>query len=361
MSDTAPETAGSEVQVLRDFSGAPRALASFVAAGQFGELDTRAGILAKKHDIRTARQEAAGDARGMRSAPSERSRLYRVVQDCLLEEQHLESLLDSQFVPQHGPRQLISPRAFFVSPLFRVCSKRVQREELMKLEITAASGARVLQYRGPELRQSDGLTFMALLNLVRDVQVGTPVKFFPEDLCHAVFRRYDGPTRKLLREHIQRLQQALLMFEQFSVQLCMRFDYPANGQWAVVIDPDIVALFSHSAHVWLDFEMRQSLPEGLATWLYAFVESQSRLIPIAVGTLRSLCGSDATEKSFTKILREALTELAARGVIDAGWSTTKQVVRWRKTIPAAVSAKAPARAVVAGSTSTCSDNEAVIG
>lgn len=303
---------------------------AFSTEGVFGEQDTRSGILSKKQVLRSAREEANAEAKRVTAQHPERNKFFRVVQDCLLEEEQLERMLQTEFLPQHSEKQLISPRAFFVSPLFRVCSKRLQREELVKVELTRSSGDVVLRYRGPELRQSDGLVFMALLNEARDYRMGTPIKFSAEALCEKVFGRYDGPTRKLLREHIKRLQQALLEFDRFSVQLCQRFDYPSSGMWSISIDKDVRLLFEQSSQVWLDLQIRKQLPDGLASWLYAFIESQSRLIPMPVATLRSLCGSDATEKSFMKILREALTELANKGLLAKEWSIQKGVLRWMK-------------------------------
>lgn len=295
----------------------------------FSGVATRKEVLQTKQALRDARQEALAEARAHKVA-AERGSLNRKVQASLFEEDRLESLLQTQFLPQHAPSQLISPRAFFVSPLFSVRSKTVERARFTEFSITV-NGAAALGYAGPELRQSDGLVFMALLNMARDVQVGMAVSFSVEEFCRAVFGRYDGPARKRLREHIQRLQSALLKFDTFSVQLCQRFDYPKSGPWTVALDRQIVELFRQVPQVWLELEPRLTLPEGIATWLYAFVESQSTLIPTKVELLRTLCGSDATPRAFENKLREALAHLTRHQVIDTGWSIQKGMLRWRKT------------------------------
>ena len=105
-------------------------------------------------------------------------------------------MLQTQFVPQQGPRQLISPRDLFVSPLFRVRSKALPRERFMEFSIAASSGSSALRYSGPELRQSDGLVFLALVNMARDVRAGKPVSFSPGALCHGLHGQYNGPARK---------------------------------------------------------------------------------------------------------------------------------------------------------------------
>lgn len=290
---------------------------------------TRRGVVHTKRKLEERRSLAFGETRGLK-ASDQKAALYREIQDCRSEEDALERHLQERFMPQHGPEQFLSPRAFFVSPLFRVRSKTIEREKHLELELPTAQGRRAIRYRGPELRQSDGLVFLALLHMTRDVQVGTAVSLQPEDVCKALFGRYDGNSRKQLREHIQRLQQGLIVLDICSVQLCLRFDYPKTGRWTVALDPHIVELFRISPEVWLSMAPRLTLPDGLATWLYAFIESQTRLIPMQLSSLRELCGSEATDKAFSNRFRDALHHLTRLGVVDSGWSIGGGQVRWRK-------------------------------
>lgn len=299
-------------------------------ADTFSGTDVRSEVLGQKKDLRAQREDASNEARALAQGAPERQALYRRVQSLLSQEEALEGLLKSQFIPLHGARQLLSPRSLFVSPLFRVRSKAIPRERYLEFSITAATGAGAIRYAGPELRQSDGLVFLALINMARDVRVGKSVSFSAEELCRALQGQYNGPARQRLRDSIQRLQQALLKFETFSVQLCQRFDYPSQGRWTVALDPQIVELFSRVPPVWLDLGRRLSLPEGLSTWLYAFVESQTSLIPMKTEALRVLCGSESSSRAFENKLRDALKHLNEHGVIDEGWSIQKGVLRWRK-------------------------------
>lgn len=291
---------------------------------------TRADVLAQKQSLRTEVDALAKEAKSHPVNSPERNSLYREIQHHIDEQSRLEEVLGAEFVPQHGPSQLVSPRAFFVSPLFRVCSKRLERARDLSLELKGSTGQVLFRYNGPELRQSDGLVFMSLLNLVRDVRAGETVSFHAEELCRTVFRRYDGPARAQLRDHIKRLQRGLIEFDRVSVQLCMRFEFPSKGPWTVALDKDIVRLFKQSPQVWLDLPRRQALPEGLTTWLYSFIESQTRLIPMPVASLKQMCGSDASEDSFPRTLRLALKELKEHQVIDPGWKVAGGMVHWRK-------------------------------
>jgi hypothetical protein len=291
---------------------------------------TRRGVVHAKRRLGERRTLAFGETRGMKVS-AEKSALYQEIQHCKGEEDALERHLQDRFVPQHGTEQFLSPRAFFVSPLFSVRGKAVPRDKHVELELPTPTGRRAIRYRGPELRQSDGLVFLALLHMTRDVQVGTSVSLQPDAVCKALFGRYDGNSRKQLREHVQRLQQGLIILDNCSVQLCLRFEYPKTGRWTVALDPHIVELFRISPEVWLSIQPRLTLPDGLATWLYAFIESQTKLIPMQLSSLRELCGSEACDKAFSNRFRDALHHLARIGIIDKGWSVGAGQVRWRKT------------------------------
>ena len=122
-----------------------------------------------------------------------------------------------------------------------------------------------------------------------------------------------------------------MVFPDFSVQLVLQFDYPASGAWTVALDPRIVQLFRASPGVWMDLRSRLDLPDGLASWLYGYVQSQTRLIPTPLQTLIHRCGSEANFKTFTKRMHAALKVLAEMGVIDNGWFIARQEVHWRKS------------------------------
>lgn len=290
---------------------------------------TRRGVLQAKRRSEAGRAEAYKEYRGLSACP-EKEELQRAIRAYADSAQYLESQLKAEFVPMHGPEQLISPRNFFVSPLFHVRSKKLARQKHVELTLPNSVGRLPVRYAGPELRQCDGRVFLALLHMLRDVRVGTAVTIQADAMCRAIFGGYDGANRKRLREHIQRLQQGLLIFENFSVQLCLRFDFPTSGPWTVSLDPKIVELFRVSPEVWLSVEVRLSLPEGLATWLYTYIASQTRLIPMKLSTLRDLCGSEAGERGFLNRFRDAMKVLAKRGLIDTGWSVARGEVRWLK-------------------------------
>lgn len=287
-------------------------------------------LVTEKQNAEIRARALARRANTLSAEDAEREKLSTQAFQAHAESIHLEALLQEQYLPAHGAGQLISPRAFFMSPLFRVCDKRIQRVAYTTVDLKSPSGQTLFAYEGPELRQSDGLVFACLLNLAREHRVGDIVRFSAQEVCRMVFDRYDGPTRKLLVEHVQRLQRGLVKFQNFSVQLCLRFNHPSKGDWSIQLDEDIVRLFSASPHVWLNLQRRKALSEGLTTWLYAFVEAQSKLIPTKAVDLKTLCGSEASDESFVRMLRASLGQLAHHSVIDNGWYMKHGVVYWRK-------------------------------
>ena len=240
-----------------------------------------------------------------------------------------EAALERDFVPQHGPNQLISSQQLIMSSLFNVRGPAQARAEYERLVLTTtADGA--IRFRGPELRQHDGLVFMSLLHMLRDFKTHTLASFRADEFCIATMGSYSGQARERLRQSIVRLQSSVLEFPQFSVQLAQRFDYPNTGPWSVALDEHIVALFHSSRVIWLDASLARKFPQGVCSWLYAYVEAQTRLIPTSAVYLRELSGSLATPESFERSLRQALGHLANSAVLDPGWSVADGKVRWRK-------------------------------
>lgn len=290
---------------------------------------TRQAVLARLRNSRSDLSQLRKELRSQNIGTVEHRNLSYAVADAEARKSALQDRLDTSFVPQHSPTQLASPRDMLTSSLFGVRARGAPRCENL-VQTLVANHLGTLRYRGPELRQVDGLVFMLLVNMLRDVKVGNQAAFAPADVCQLLLGGYSGQTREQLRQIILRLQQGVLEFSNHAVQLAQRFEFPDEGPWRVALDPDIVQLFSWSRQTWLELKTSLSLPVGLATWLYGYVESQTVLIPVQVEALRTLCGSEATAQAFEKQLRRALHELVAVDVLDPGWSVAGGTVRWMK-------------------------------
>ena len=93
---------------------------------------TRCAVIDLKVALKEQRAQAARQTRGLQ-ASAQRDAIYREIRACAEEEETLDKHLEQNFVPQHSPGQLLSPRAFSVSPLFRVCNKVLQRKTQIEL------------------------------------------------------------------------------------------------------------------------------------------------------------------------------------------------------------------------------------
>lgn len=285
--------------------------------------------LPREMEIRGRRRQLEGLQGELRMKEGDANEVLQGIQHISSELEVLEAALTRDFIPKHSQRQLISPRNFFCDRLFHVKSRSAPRAPHLEFQLDARS-ADGPRYVGPELRQRDGLVFMALLNLCRDYRVGKQACFSVVSMADALWGAYNGQRRALLKRTIQRLQRATIEVSGFTVQLVQRFDHPQHGEWSVALDRDIVRLFLGQPEVWLDLQVRKRLSEGLSTWLYGYVRSQSRLIPWRIDDLRARCGSEANDKTFREMLGKSLMQLGDEGIIDKGWSLNGDLVHWRK-------------------------------
>lgn len=284
-------------------------------------------------DVNSYRELVDDFVREARQAPKgsdEKAERWNEVRGLRSHIKHLENRMDDEFVHLHGPLQLIGSRELLTSPIFNVRNPKSLRS--MHVEITFTERDRGdIKYQGPELRQDDGLVFMALLNIARDVRVGKVVGFSPQRVCEAVWGYYDGSSRARLRAIISRLQEGLIEFPTFRVQLIQRFDFPRTGLWSVGLDTDIVQLLAKESVVWMDLHQRLSLSSGLTSWLYGYVRSQTRLIPTKVNRLRVLCGSEGALDGFRDRLRTAMGVMVGAQIVESGWSIDKHdMLHWLK-------------------------------
>ncbi len=258
------------------------------------------------------------------------SELFRFLQRVQERIADIEDIMKTRFVPKHSPRQFIAPSDILVSPIFNVRNRKSTRQASIQLNFIGAKQSRI-QYSGPELRQSDGLVFMAILNMARDIEVGYTVGFDPKALCETLYGNYCGKQRHILQETIRRLMMGVITATDISVNLVQTFEHPSRGLWSVSLDPRVVKLFAASELVWLDIQKRLELPEGLCTWLCLFLKSQTHLSTESISRLRALSGSEASDDSaFCRSLYPALKRLSESGHLESNWQVRAGVIHWRR-------------------------------
>lgn len=258
------------------------------------------------------------------ASPSDSTELTREIERLRSELDNMET----QLVPWHHGEQLLSPKSLLCTPLFGV-ARSGKRQSHVELKVPHSSIVE-LTYQGPELRQSDGLVFMALLHLARDFKPGRRVFFSPQALIESFGHQYGGSERQQLRQTIMRLQGSFLQGPDFRVQLVGYFCFPKHGDWSIGLDAKVMQLFEGVQAIWMERQLRTELPPGLATWLLGYVRSQGILNPTALTLLQERCGSEAKPKNFAASMREALTILERKRVVQTGWRVLDGKVTWKK-------------------------------
>lgn len=307
-----------------------RLIPTAVPIGGLPEERTRSYLVSRKRGIERLLKNSAQEVRDAGSSATERAEAYAGRDYYLQRLEDVNGRLTNGFVPQHAPSQIISADLLLASKLFNVKNSATPRHALLRFELGSPEDGPIF-YRGPELRQSDGIVFMALVNSLRDVPAGHVCQFSPQEMCQAIYGYYDGRARAKLKETVLRLMQAVITFPAFSVQLAQNFQHPSTGMWEVAIDKSIVRLFQEFSYTWLDFHLHRQLADGIQTWLYAYVRTQAYLRPVALKHLMELSGSEAnSEKPFRRSLNRALIELSKNGVIDSDYAIKGGVLTWRK-------------------------------
>lgn len=294
------------------------------------ELDLRSFQIAEVKSYREQADSVVREAHQAAKGSDEKSERWKEVHKLNWQVDFLEERLARDFIHLHGPSQFIGNRELLTSPIFNIRNPKSPRSEQVEILLNGPDKG-VIKYEGPELRQDDGLVFMALLSIARDVRVGKTVGFSPQRVCESLWGYYDGTCRPRLKATISRLQGAILRFPSFRVQLVQRFDFPQRGLWSVSLDTDIVQLLTKQSVVWLEQHQRLSLKNGLTTWLYGYIRSQTTLIPTKVERLRMQCGSEGALDGFRETLKGAMGVLSGEQVVDLGWHIDKHdMLHWRK-------------------------------
>ncbi len=214
------------------------------------------------------------------------------------------------------------PNKLLHCALFRVADKRKPRVEHLTVEFNLSSGGRLI-FTGKELRQAEGAVFAYLCHLSagKGLNQWLPVnareavktlgwsvtkhsieklKACLDNLCGATLRRVD--------ENGNREGAAGLVSEWRSV---------GDDLLEVKQPESLMSLwqdFAHPTH--LNLGNLGLLPEGLASWLYAFLCANDCSRGFSYEQIHALCGSDSTDpKQFAKDVRAALDKLKALGVL----------------------------------------------
>lgn len=224
------------------------------------------------------------------------------------------------------------PNAFARSALFNVANARKGARENYKRKPIASLRNITITYTGEELRQDDEDAFLQILHIARLQPLGTDVKFTAHSMLVALGWSLNKAGYARLVDCMDRLKASALavtveseqnpaLRQNYTGSLIRSFRWREEGvdaplrEWAVLLEPEIVALFGPNTYTKLDWKTRLKLPP-LAKWLHSFYHSHQAPFGYSVEKIHQLCGSEIAQlRQFRYKLKIALALLVERGFL----------------------------------------------
>lgn len=224
------------------------------------------------------------------------------------------------------------PHAFVRSALFGVENFRAgERENYKRKTIVALAGIRIT-YTGEALRQDDSDLYQQVLHLARTEELGAPVRFTAYAMLTELGWSKNKASYKRLIDGLDRLKATALSVTvdspdggkaNYTGSLIRSFTWRESGtgealrHWEILLEKDIITLFSQDSYSRLDWNARLKLPP-LAKYLHALFFSQEYPIPMKVEAYHQLTNSGIKEmRMFRYKLKVALELLVERGFLQS--------------------------------------------
>ncbi|WP_235603090.1 trfA family protein [Piscirickettsia litoralis] len=140
----------------------------------------------------------------------------------------------------------------------------------------------------------------------------------------------DGSSqRRAINNSFQRFTEVTfdIVFgqEQFSTKQLSEFSYSAKTKaFTLSFSDEYAKLCAIDTLTTINIKERNSLPQGLTSWLYGYWSTFNQLPPLQIDELYKLCGSASSNTStFKRSLTMALSTLENIGFIQPNWSISK--------------------------------------
>ena len=255
-------------------------------------------------------------------------------------EQILASLASRpKYLPDWPEGQRAMPNEILRSALFN-CRNRKQPRMFMKdIEIALIGDGQVI-YRGEELRQDDELVWLHLMHLMKKLPLGECVDFTPYSFVKTIGWPMKGQSYERLRISFSRMQATAIRIQSkrlgcfISVSLILKFR-SRNEQnenlprWQVWVGEEMRLLFDEEFLTRMNWELRKSLPDGIASKLFGYWASHRQPYLVKLATLVQLCGSEMDTKHFKVELKKALDLLGKIGFLET-WGFKEDLVVVRR-------------------------------
>ncbi len=240
-----------------------------------------------------------------------------------------------KYLPDWHEEQRAMPNEILRSALFNCRNRKQPRLYMKDAEIAMIGDGQVI-YRGEELRQDDELVWLHLMHLVKRLSLGECVEFTPYAFVKALCWPIKGQSYERLRITLSRMQATAIRIQSkrlgcfISVSLITKFrsrnDQNENlSRWQVWVGEEMQLLFDEDFLTRINWEVRKSLPDGIASKLFGYWASHRQPFPVKVETLHRLCGSEMTIKHFKIELKRALDLLRNVGFLES-WEFRNDLV-----------------------------------
>lgn len=232
-----------------------------------------------------------------------------------------------KYLPEWYEEQRAMPNEILRSALFNCRNRKQPRLYMKDAEIAMIGDGKVI-YRGEELRQDDELVWLHLMHLVKRLPLGECVEFTPYAFVKALSWPIKGQSYERLRIILSRMQATAIRIQSrrlgsfVSVSLITKFrsrnDENENlSRWQVWVGEEMRLLFDEEFLTRINWEVRKSLPDGIASKLFGYWASHRHPFPVKVETLHKLCGSEMTIKHFKIELKKSVDLLCRRGFLES--------------------------------------------
>lgn len=240
-----------------------------------------------------------------------------------------------KYLPDWPEGQRAMPNEILRSALFN-CRNRKQPRKFMKDTEIALIGNGQVIYRGEELRQDDELVWLHLIHLIKKLPLGECVEFTPYSFVKTLGWPIKGQSYERLRVCFSRMQATAIRIQSnrlgcfISVSLIQKFrsrnEQNENlSRWQVWVGEEMRLLFDEEFLTRMNWELRKSLPDGIASKLFGYWASHRQPFPVKIATLVQLCGSEMTTKHFKVELKKALDLLSKIGFLET-WEFKEDLV-----------------------------------
>lgn len=212
------------------------------------------------------------------------------------------------------------PNEFVRCALFNAKNRNMPRTYL-KNEKIAILGGGSITYTGQELRQDDETVFLYLMHLARTKPVDNEyIEFTPYSFLKAIGWKISKEGYERLRDSLTRMQATALAIHSprlkmgVSLSMIPKFEWQDDEDktlkyYKVQLPKELITLFAGNHYSKIEWEQRQKLPVGIATWLHSYYTSHANPFPLKISYLMSGAGIETKGREAKRLMKNALVSL----------------------------------------------------